>query len=526
MHTNDLKRVIIYARISDKVQFDGYSLETQVASCRKYAAAQGWQVVDEIQEVGSGTEYRNRPKLNKAREMIRRGEADVLLVNTHDRLSRNQTHQGVILDEIWHYGAEFDSATEDIENTPVGNFMRAALAFAADIEIEKKRESSARGVAGKVKHGYFIGTGTPLYGYQWESANEHVKNTHYVLHPEHSKVVRRIFDMYLAGHSLRQIEKILNSEGVPSPKGKKWLPTVIQRILKNKMYTGQASAYRIKYVKVEGGKKRRVAHEGETPLPEGTVPALITLEEHYAILRRIEINSQESPRNNSDPEGSLLRSGFARCGYCKSSMSVNPKPGSGTATPTSVYRCGRHHRCSGKASIGVVILDQIVWERMRQELADYSFIKGALELLKASIPQNFDVEALDRSIARVKEEIQELAPNIRGLKGYARDALLAQMKELEDELEKLDKEKRGAVPALEKAAQQQDDIDNFLAWMDKMNGDFDKATYIEKREALRMLVVHVLVYKASDPDHERYDIRLSLRDIASQLGYMSRPLSK
>lgn len=68
-------RVIIYARISDRKQLDGVSLETQVTKCTEYAESQNWHIVKVFQELHTGTEYRERKLLTEAREMIRNGEA-------------------------------------------------------------------------------------------------------------------------------------------------------------------------------------------------------------------------------------------------------------------------------------------------------------------------------------------------------------------------------------------------------------------------------------------------------------------
>ena len=48
-------------------------------------------------EVHSGAELFERPQLTRLRESMRRKEFEVLLVYALDRLSRKQTHQGLIL---------------------------------------------------------------------------------------------------------------------------------------------------------------------------------------------------------------------------------------------------------------------------------------------------------------------------------------------------------------------------------------------------------------------------------------------
>src|SRR6266851_9105410 len=73
-----INRVIIYARISDRKQLDGASLETQVANCTKHALAENWYIVRTVQEVHTGTEYRERKLLSQVRGMVRNNEADIV----------------------------------------------------------------------------------------------------------------------------------------------------------------------------------------------------------------------------------------------------------------------------------------------------------------------------------------------------------------------------------------------------------------------------------------------------------------
>ena len=87
-------RAAIYCRVSTGPQEqDGTSLETQEASCRAYAAQQGWAVVGVWRDAYTATEYRARPGLTALRDAVRGGGADVVLCHALDRLSRNQTTQ-------------------------------------------------------------------------------------------------------------------------------------------------------------------------------------------------------------------------------------------------------------------------------------------------------------------------------------------------------------------------------------------------------------------------------------------------
>ena len=71
------------------------------------------------------------------------------------------------------------------------------------------------------------------YGYEVGSNGELAVN------PE-AKVVRWIFERYLAGDSLGKIASGLEQQGIPSPTGRpKWNREAINKLLSNEKYTGR-----------------------------------------------------------------------------------------------------------------------------------------------------------------------------------------------------------------------------------------------------------------------------------------------
>ena len=72
------------------------------------------------------------------------------------------------------------------------------------------------------------------YGYTINSDGELKVN------PEEAKIVRRIFERYLAGDSLGKIAAGLEKQGVLSPAGKpRWNREAIDKLLSNEKYTGR-----------------------------------------------------------------------------------------------------------------------------------------------------------------------------------------------------------------------------------------------------------------------------------------------
>ena len=514
-------KVIIYARISDRKQLDGASLETQVNKCTEYAQARNWHIVKVLQELHTGTEYRERKLLSEARDMIRNNEADIFLINSLDRLSRDQVHQAVLLEEIEHYNAKLVSVTEDIDNSSLGQFMRQALGFAAAVEREKFLERSKRTIEKRVKDGKMIGAGTPRYGYLY--TEDHSK---YILHPEESKVVKYIYKLRLEGYSIRRIAIILNQEGVKASKGGLWNITVVWRILSTPLYKGVAEAYNILYTR-ENGVRKAHKHPNVVNLPEGTVPAIISKEDFDAVQILLIKAKRESTRNNQDPQSSLLRAGYIRCGYCGNVLPavthmnlVGRRWDGGTYERKQQYRCSKANNpsqhCPG-VSITAEIIDTIVWKYIGSLLNDLTDIKKALELLKGKQKQDYDVNAIQRSIDNAKKEQEQFSDDIKGLRGNARNMILKQMNDLEDRIEQLENEKAQAIPQATNIERQQQEIDTFLDWAEEMKGKYDETTYEEKRRALYVLGISVYLFKEKDKEHERYEIKVGLSELCSNI---------
>ena len=65
-----------------------------------------------------------------------------------------------------------------------------------------------------------------------------VKDGRFEIVPEEAAIVQRIFSYYLDGDGFYTIAKRLNEEGVPNPSGADWLPSTVQKLIKNPNYSG------------------------------------------------------------------------------------------------------------------------------------------------------------------------------------------------------------------------------------------------------------------------------------------------
>jgi site-specific DNA recombinase len=318
-------RAAIYVRVSTTDQEEGTSLGTQEQRCRLYAEAHGY-LVDEryiYREVFTGAALHQRPMLSQLRAAVRSGEVDVLVCYALDRLSRDQVHVAIVLDDLEKAGVRLEFVTETFENSTVGKFILSAKAFAAELEREKIRERSLRGKRAEAEAGRPLSGGWLLYGYRWADANKR----EFAPHPETARWVRKMFELAAQGWTLRRIVGHLNDLAVPTARGKArlWARTTVHGMLTNATYAGRRVAFRYVSEKTASGKIRMVERpaDEQIPLPDGKAPpALVSPEVFGAVRERLRLNQQRSSRNNRYPESALLRAGFAVCGHCGGSMAV------------------------------------------------------------------------------------------------------------------------------------------------------------------------------------------------------------
>ncbi|MGH2604623.1 MAG: recombinase family protein, partial [Dehalococcoidia bacterium] len=349
-------------------EFDGTSLDTQEAAARAYAADHGYTVAARhvYREAHSGADLHERAHLTALRTAARAGEFDIVICHAVDRLSRNQAHLYIVAEELERAGVRLEFVTEDFADSAVGKFIRSAKALAAEVEREKFRERSERGKRERVRLGKLMHGKWPVYGYDWRDTRRGA----YVADPATAPIVQRVFREALAGTPTRRIATGLTGEGIPAPRGgSRWEPTTVLYILNNRMYTGEAFAFRTKRVKVPGrkwGQILKLPPEEWVPLPAGTVPPLVDAATFEAVQERLRLNKARAGRRNSGPESFLLRAGIARCGYCGYAMSVKRNPDG-----NHQYVCVRNSKGRGlcpRAVISTRKLDRAVWASNRERM--------------------------------------------------------------------------------------------------------------------------------------------------------------
>jgi Resolvase, N terminal domain len=98
-------RAILYARVStDEQARSGYSLAQQIEALREYAAQEGYEVLEEIEDKGYSGANLARPGLDWVRDLVAAGDVDGVLAQDRDRLARTVVLNGLLDEELSKHG--------------------------------------------------------------------------------------------------------------------------------------------------------------------------------------------------------------------------------------------------------------------------------------------------------------------------------------------------------------------------------------------------------------------------------------
>jgi site-specific DNA recombinase len=514
------KRAVIYCRVStDKQEVDGESLEYQEAKCRSYAELHDIDVVIVLLEAKSGfIHYSLREKLTIARQFIRDGLADVIIVFDLRRFSRNFVHSAMIFEEIESHGGEIVSVSENIDNSLTGKLIRSILAWSAESERHKIVEYANRRWQTRVEAGLPVGVGRPTYGWDWKDKE---KIAH-VINEEQAAVRVSIFHMFVElDMSLRAIMHKLTEDRVmtptyawkfrdePLPDGEikleycLWRYTTVRELLMDPENIGILVVCKQKQTIGPDGKRKSEVHPNRREIPDG-IPAVISLSIYERAQAKLKTNKADKSHLPLNKEDYLLR-GHISCATCGRSMKPRTqKKGrqnkDGTPKDYPYYRCtnlqNKYGACATRTVIRTEPLDDIVWQTCCELFKRTEAVQAALEmqlqdaintLLEDTTGQG-QIKDIEATIALAEKE---LAKHEKG--SYMHNLVTQDILKQQEQLARYQEEVGSAnVERIMSSYQQR--IMDFWNFLNVMRGCYEQATFQEKRNALEVLGVRVVVH--------------------------------
>lgn len=310
-------------------------------------------------DVSGGT--MTRPVFDHVMERVRNHETDGVIVAKLDRFARTLVGALSTLEEFERHNAVLVSVADNLDlSTPMGKaFLRILLVF-AELERDRISESWGTATSNAIDRGIHIARFTPI-GYDKGPDKRLVHNTE-------AAAIREAFLMRGAHTTRTAIARKLD-EMAPRPNGGCWTPSMVDRIIKNRVYLGWA--YR-------GEQINKDAH-----------PPIVTMAEWQAAnLAPVRVAARSKKPN--------LLGGIVRCAACRYLLAPG-KTHFGWAGGESVpgYKCRTTHGaglCPEPASIHSRKLEvyvEAVWRaQMAQEVLavqqDTDSLQKAADALSAA----------------------------------------------------------------------------------------------------------------------------------------------
>ncbi|WGH21574.1 serine integrase [Arthrobacter phage Ascela] len=383
-------RIIGYVRLSRASREESTSVVRQREIIQKTCAARDFELADICEDVDvSATKTRlDRPGLNEARERIRSGEADAVMVWRLDRIARSVVDIGILLDA----GLQIISATENLDTTtPMGRAMVEILQVFASMEAKTigVRISASQEHLRRV--GRFPGGVIP-YGYR---AVPHPDGVGRALEPDPAEaaVVRRMADEVLGGSSVYAVTVRLNRDEIPCRRAKKWSTSSVQRILRSNSVLGR--------VKVRG----ELLRDDATGLPLQVWEPLLTVHE-VERLRAITDWTPTPGRSEATKEGqrrkaSRLLSGLIYCPGCGYPLTAKSRK---STTGNALYVCeasARGRVCPGGVAIECDRVEQEVERQFLRVVGRWSVVEPRVSVREVA------------GLAAVEEALRETTDALR-----------------------------------------------------------------------------------------------------------------
>ena len=398
----DLTPAALYARVSSDRQDVDLSVAAQLRALRDHADRNGYLVVREYIDEAESGRIADRPQFRKMLDEAAKPDAPFqeILVWKFSRFTRKREHAVAFKSMLRRKGIRVVSITEHADDSPTGKLMEAIIESVDEFYSENLAQEVTRGMREAASRGFWVTTYAP-YGYKKVHVQDGAKKRPRLeLNPPYDAVARRIFDMALQGHSVLDIVKALNAEGIPTSNGKRWLKTTIHAMLNNEAYTGT----------LVWGKDAR---DGAPPVRvEDAFPAIVTRQEFDRIARMLQSRAPNkmNPRRAVSP---YQLSGLLKCETCGKAMTAaEAKSGRYTYYIChSLLKRGRGTcdtpRLNAKAFEGLII------EQLRENVLTESNIRALVKLVDEEMDgvareQRQKLEIIEAELDEVKRKLARI----------------------------------------------------------------------------------------------------------------------
>ena len=343
----------LYARLSrdDEMQGESNSIVNQKDILTKFAKEKGFRNLACFVDDGVSGATFDRPDFNRMIAAVESGEVTTVIVKDMSRFGRDYLKVGYYTDILFvEKDVRFIAISDGVDNlnndndfTPIRNLFNEF--YCRDTSKKIRTVMKNKGLSGEHLN-------SPPYGYICDPKDK----KKWIVDEAAAEVVRRIFDLCLAGKGPMQIAKILQADKIPTTKayyamrdGKplpeepyKWNDNSVVGILERMDYAGHTVSFKT-YSKSYKFKKRIPTPDDELVIFRDTQEAIVS-EEQWQRVQELRKNKRRPTK--ADRQG--LFAGLLYCADCGSKLHfATCKNFDGRQDH---YRCAKYKSNRGKCS--------------------------------------------------------------------------------------------------------------------------------------------------------------------------------
>ena len=313
-------RVAAYCRVSTKKDEQLNSYENQKAYyTEKIMANPNWTMADIFADEGiTGTSACKRKDFLRMVRQCRKGKIDMILAKSVSRFARNTVDTLSYTRELRSMGIPVIFKEQNINSIyPESEFLITIHgAFA---------QSESEGISSRVKWGKHQAMRTGKANIQYKTLLGYEKNPdgEMVVNAEQAETVRKIYELYLSGQTLRNIKETLETGGFKNSAGTtEWTTSNLRTILSDEKYCGDVLLQKT-FIR-DCISKQVIRNTGQLPmyLIQNHHEAIIPRERFDAVQMESRRRAQTGGTKKSAPtgmsrySGKYALSGLLFCGEC------------------------------------------------------------------------------------------------------------------------------------------------------------------------------------------------------------------
>ena len=503
---------LLYCRRSPD-EYDNDSVENQAMMLRKYAEDNGFRITDVYQD----DEYRgmtfDRPDFNRMMCDLRMKKGNVVIVKDLSRLGREHIRVDTLRElEFPQMNVRLIAVADNYDGahlTHTANSMAQVKGLfnewhAAEASVKVRDVFKAKREAGQY-------ISKIPYGYKQSPLDRHKL----VVDEDAASVVRRIFDMAIAGDGYERIVKTLSNDKVPTPtayagrvsraKSKTpydWHYSTVRTILNNETYLGHTVQGRYTSISYKVKTVVKVPEEQWVKV-ENTHKPIIS-QKTWDMVQGM-IHKRKRPTKKGEPH---IFAGLLKCSDCGSTLAKDTKGNLSCHRYKTQGKgaCTNHHTTLERLSVIVLASIRAVSAEIRESRAGFvERLSGIEEKQKQK-----KTDAAQKGRSKVEKRLAEIpflikAAFEKNATGTLLDDLFTEMMdEYKRERAELTKKLDTLNAVIHEAEQAASGINEFVGLIEKYI-DIEELDRAIVHELIEKIVVHQTV-KADGQRTQQIDI--------------------